>query len=312
MIALIVTIIARLGIINAETVWRIVDHPYAAAAAVLSIGVAIHLSVWRWSMLLAIQGQAVPFWRLWQITFASYFIGTTTFGTLGTDALRLYYIGHERPGSVGQAYLSIAVDRLLGLLGLVLVGLAFFALNYDVIRLHWELMGFVIVSAVVGTGILAVAFAFVAFERYIAPVVHKFRPLQRTSLHINLLVRSYSQSLPTLGLCLAISVVAQVVTLSSLLILTYALFNAAIPWPHLGMAGVMATIANQVPITPGGLALGEGTYAYLCWLLDPGGAHNDYGTVVFLQRLAALAATFPGLYTYLTFRTQLASRNSSV
>jgi uncharacterized membrane protein YbhN (UPF0104 family) len=91
--------------------------------------------------------------------------------------------------------------------------------------------------------------------------------------------------------------------LSSLLILTRTLFDAGITLPQLGMAGVMATIANQIPFTPGGIALGEGTFAYLCWLMDPAGAGNDYGTVVFLQRLMALVATIPGLFTYMTFRT---------
>jgi uncharacterized membrane protein YbhN (UPF0104 family) len=302
-VAVIVVIIGRLGIINATTVGRIFSHPIAAIAAVLAIAGAIHLSVVRWFLLLKIQGQAVPFWRLWHITFASYFIGTTTFGTLGADAIRLYYIGRERPESVGQAYLSIAVDRLIGLLGLVVIGLILFALNYNEILKHWELVGFVVVSAVVGVAILGVAVSFVVFERFIAPVVRRFRPLHRTTLHINLLVRSYGHALPTLCLCLLISAFVQILMLSSLLILTRTLFDAGITLPQLGMAGVMATIANQIPFTPGGIALGEGTFAYLCWLMDPAGAGNDYGTVVFLQRLMALVATIPGLFTYMTFRT---------
>jgi glycosyltransferase 2 family protein len=298
LVAIIVFIIGRLGIINAATVARMFSRPVAAVAAVLAIGFAIHLSVVRWHLLLTIQRQSVPFWRLWQITFASYFIGTTTLGTLGADALRLYYIGRERPESAGQAYLSIAVDRLLGLLGLVVIGLALFAVNRDEIRKHWELSGFVIVSAAVGAGILAVGVLFVVFERLIVPVVRRFRPLRRTTLHINLLVQSYRHRLPTLGLCLLISVLAQGLTLACLIVLTRALFDSALTLPQLGMAGVMATIANQVPITPGGLALGEGTFAYLCWLMDPAGAANDYGTVVFLQRLVALLATLPGLFAF--------------
>lgn len=306
-IAVVLVAISRMGVINAATIGRIFSHPSAVIAAVLVIAGAIHLSVVRWYLLLAIQGQTVPFWRLWQITFASYFVGTTTFGTLGADALRLYYIGRERPESVGQAYLSIAVDRLLGLLGLVVISLLLFAVNADEIRRHWELIGFVAVSAAVGTAILTVGILFIVFERFVVPLTRRFRPLRRTTLHINLLVHSYKNRLPTLGICLLISIVVQALTLISLMILTLTLFNTVLTLPQLGMAGVMATIANQIPITPGGLALGEGAFAYLCWLMDPGGTANDYGTVIFLQRLVALTAALPGLYTYLRFRIPDAS-----
>ena len=132
-IALIVGIIAlisHLGVINAVTIARIFSHPIAAILAILAIAGAIHISVIRWYLLLAAQGQMVPFWRLWNITFASYFIGSSTLGTLGVDAIRLYYIGRERPSSVGQAYLSIVVDRLVGLFGLLAVGAGLFAANY--------------------------------------------------------------------------------------------------------------------------------------------------------------------------------------
>jgi uncharacterized membrane protein YbhN (UPF0104 family) len=303
-VAVIVVIIGRIGIINSTTVVRIFSHPVAAIAAVLAIGTAIHLSVVRWYLLLAIQRQTVPFWRLWQITFASYFIGTTTFGTLGADAIRLYYIGRERPDSVGQAYLSIAIDRLIGLFGLVLVGIALFAANFTEIQKHWEMVGFVLVSAAIGAAILGVAAFFAGFDRFIAPLLRRFRPLRRTTTHINLLVGGYRQALPTLGICVLISVMVQVLMLASLLILTLALFPVTIPLPQLGLVGVMATIANQVPITPGGIALGEGTFGYLCQLIDPAHVANDYGSAVFLQRLVALLATLPGLFAYITFSSR--------
>lgn len=301
-IVVIVVVIGRLGIINATTVGRIFAHPVAAVAALLAIVAAIHISVMRWYLLLAIQGQTTPFWRLWSITFASYFIGSTTFGTLGVDAVRLYYIGRERPNSVGQAYLSIAVDRLTGLLGLVLVGVVLFAFNYTEISQHWEMVGFVLASGAIAAAILGVAAFFVGFDRFIAPIARRLRPLQRTTTHINLLVHNYRRALPTLAICILISVLVQALMLSSLVILTRALFEATISLPQLGLAGVMATIANQIPITPGGIALGEGAFAYLCRLIDPANLANDYGSVVFLQRLVALLATTPGLVCYIVFR----------
>jgi len=135
-IVVIVVFISRLDLINAATMARIFSHPIAAVIAVAAVVAAIHGGVLRWYLLLTIQGQSIPLRRVWIITFTSSFIGASTLGTAGADALRLYYVGRENPGSTGQAYLSIAVDRLVGLAGLVMVGAFLFAMNFAEIVHH--------------------------------------------------------------------------------------------------------------------------------------------------------------------------------
>ena len=298
----ILVVISRLDIINAATLARIFSHPIAAGIAILAVVAAIHVSVWRWYLLLMIQGQFVPFRRLWTITFTSYFIGNSTLGTAGTDALRLYYIGQEKPGSVGQAYLSIVVDRLLGMAGLLLVGAVLFAINFAEIARHPEMLGLVLLSAAMAAGIALVAGLVVGFERFVSPLFGSLRVIHRIATHTSLLVHYYKNSLPLVGLCLLISVVVHMLMLASLVVLAWALFGDQLSVSQLGLSGVMATLANQIPITPGGLALGEGTFAYLCHLMDPASVTSDYGSVIFLQRLVALVATLPGLFSYIAYR----------
>src|SRR5229473_29838 len=79
-IAAILAIISRLDIINAATIARIFSHPVAAGIAILAVAAAIHVGVFRWYLLLMIQGQNVPLRRLWTITFTSYFVGSSTLG----------------------------------------------------------------------------------------------------------------------------------------------------------------------------------------------------------------------------------------
>src|ERR1700730_12620013 len=129
-IAAILVFISRLDIINAATMARIFSHPIAGGTAIIAVVAAIHGSVVRWYLLLAIQGQSIPLRRIWIITFTSYFIGSSTLGSACTHLLRFYYIGRERPGNMGQAYLSSVDDRLFGLAGLVLVGAVLFANNF--------------------------------------------------------------------------------------------------------------------------------------------------------------------------------------
>ena len=243
--AAIVAAIARLDIINAATIARIFDHPVAAACAILVAAATIHVGVLRWYLLLKIQDQSIPLRRLWVITFTSYFVGNTTLGTAGVDAMRLYYIGREKPGSVGQAYLSIVVDRLLGLAGLLLVGALLFTANFSEIVRHPQMQGIVLFSAAIGAGLVLVAGLAVGFGRFIAPSLGSVRALHRVAIHMRLLMQYYSRSLPLVGLCLLISIVVHALMLTNLLVLARALFGDTLTIPQLGLAGVMATLANQ-------------------------------------------------------------------
>ena len=311
-IAAILVFISRLDIINPATMARIFSNPIAGGTAIIAVVAAIHGGVVRWYLLLMIQGQSIPLRRIWIITFTSYFIGSSTLGSAGTDALRFYYIGRERPGSMGQAYLSIVVDRLFGLAGLVLVGAVLFANNSVEIVRHPEMQGLVLLGAAVGAGIVLAAGLLVGFDRFVSPVFGRLRVAHRVATHMSLLVRYYSRSLPLGSLCLLISVAIHVLMLGSLVILTRALFEETLSVSQLGLSGIIATLANQIPITPGGLALGEGTFAYLCHLMDPANVTTDYGSVIFLQRLVALVATLPGLFSYMAYRRGAAHGSGQV
>jgi hypothetical protein len=157
LVAAILFAISRLDIINAATMARIFSHPVAAGIAIMALVAAICVSVMRWYLLLMIQGLSISLWRLSSITFASYFIGSTTLGSVGTDAMRLYYIGREKSDSRGQAYLSLVVDRLVGMTGLLLLGAVLFAMNFAEITRHPHMLGLVLFSAAMAAGIVLLA-----------------------------------------------------------------------------------------------------------------------------------------------------------
>lgn len=302
LVIVVIALIWHLDIINATTIARILAQPLAAALSVLAIAMGIQLGVFRWYLLLKVHGQDVSIRRLTNITFTSYFFGSATLGAFGVDALRVYSIGRERPDSVGQAYLSIAADRLIGFFGLIVVGALFFLVDYHEILRHDEMKPLVLLSLLAGVCILLVVLLVAAFDRFIATLLQHIRPFARARTHFNLLVRYYRESLGTIAVCLAIGVMGHLVTLGSLLILARAILNPTLSLSQLGLAGVMATIANQIPITPGGLAIGESMFVYLCRLMDPVHVTSDYGSAVFLQRLLILIALLPGLVFFLTDR----------
>jgi hypothetical protein len=178
-------------------------------------------------------------------------------GGVGTDAMRLYYIGREKPGSKAQAYLSIAVDRVAGI-GRIMPD------RCDSLRHQFRRISATRKCGASSSsapqwqpGILLSALV-VGLDRYVSQLFGGLRGIYRIATHMGLLVHHYRHSLPLVGLCLLLSVIRHALMLASLVVLTWALFGDALSISQLGLSGVMATFANQIPITPGVSLWGRG------------------------------------------------------
>ena len=66
-----------------------------------------------------------------------------------------------------------------------------------------------------------------------------------------------------------------------------------------GIAGLYALIANSLPVTPGGLGIGEGAFASACIMLAPQAAQAAYGTIFLAFRCVFMLSSLPGLVAYL-------------
>ena len=92
------------------------------AAAVLVIFQNAIVVSWRWERVVAVIDRALPPWRLLKATLISLFFNQVLPSTVGGDGMRIWFLrGMGR--SVGIAIRSVLIDRLIGFLGLLLLGL---------------------------------------------------------------------------------------------------------------------------------------------------------------------------------------------
>jgi uncharacterized protein (TIRG00374 family) len=97
--------------------------PLLSIAAVLVLLAADRVvTIWRWLILVRATGQQVSLKSAAWIHMVSSFVGTMTPGGIGGDAARAYTLA-QRTSQGSDAVASIAMDRVLGLFSLVLVGL---------------------------------------------------------------------------------------------------------------------------------------------------------------------------------------------
>lgn len=91
----------------------------------LSAGVCEFLGVLRWQLFLRMLHLEVPFREVTRLFFIGAFFNQFLPGTTGGDVARVLYLMHDHPGHKTAGFLSVAVDRLLAVLTLVIIGLLF-------------------------------------------------------------------------------------------------------------------------------------------------------------------------------------------
>lgn len=109
---------------NPREIWHVTTNatvlPLLAAVGLVLLDRA--LMAWRWLVLLRpIKAETLaPFGTILRIFFVSTFLGTFLPGSIGGDAVRAYRLSrHQVPA--GDAVASVFVDRMLGVLSLLLM-----------------------------------------------------------------------------------------------------------------------------------------------------------------------------------------------
>ncbi len=90
-------------------------------AGVLCYGVVEVLGGLRWYLLLRVQGFRLSWRRATSIFLIGLFFMTFTPGLIGGDAARILYVIQEAPERKADAVLVVAMDRLMGLISLILL-----------------------------------------------------------------------------------------------------------------------------------------------------------------------------------------------
>ena len=111
------------------------NHPMLFLA-LLCVGLTHVLAAHRWGTLLAVQDIHLSYWTLLKLTWVGTFFSQLIPGAVSGDLLKLAYVAKSEKGRGTEAFLTIVMDRVVGVTGLFLVaslgGLLFMAS-------HWEL-----------------------------------------------------------------------------------------------------------------------------------------------------------------------------
>ncbi|MBF0455267.1 MAG: flippase-like domain-containing protein [Magnetococcales bacterium] len=269
--------------------------------------ILISIGAIRWRILLISQQIDLPFSWIHAMTYLTICFNLFIPGSVGGDAFRMAYVAKQLPERRGVAILTVFADRVIGLYGLLCLCLVGLLLNGSLVFSVTPLliMTLSVAALVVGIPVLLLFFLF------FLPRIPRLRayvqspPANRMGRMVAALAETLRLFMAAKGLvllALLVSVVGQAMGVFSLAWIAKGLDRMVIPLEGFFVAAPLAWIANVLPISPGGLGVGEAAFDQLCHWLQPVETAAGFGSIFLINRIVQMVASLPGLGVYILLR----------
>lgn len=284
-------------------------------AALLMSGAAA-LQIYRWYLLVRALDLPFEVRNAYRLSLVGIFYNTFIPGSVGGDLVKAYFIAHAHPERKSRAVASVIADRALGLFGLILfvavLGSAAWALGDARISANPDLQKIVKVTAGIAT---ASVLGFLLLGLLPSRRVDRFAgrlkavpKLGHTLAEMWYAVWMYRQRLKVMALGVVLSA-------ASHFGLVFAFHCASQVFPptapgqepaslseHMVIAPI-GFIAQAIPLTPGGVGVAEGVFA---WLYKLSGRPVERGIIARLSlRLVEWLIALSGYLVFLSMRAEV-------
>jgi glycosyltransferase 2 family protein len=251
-----------------------VISPLPLIFAFLLILLSILIGASRWWLLLQSQGVQIPYLKIlrinWIGAFANIFLPTG----IGGDTFRLFYVCRETPSKKALAVTTVIVDRFIGLLALTILVLVSIVITLSVMSDNETLrslasqIGFALVFFLILTAI-AIYFVMNTTRKKIIFRLIPWKKLQSLVLSFFSAIRAYYKKLGVIAISIFLSLMIHMLTILAIVLVGQMLFpNLISVWGYF-FATPLSMIANQLPLTPGGIGIAELSFDQICRVISP-------------------------------------------
>ena len=263
----LIVYLVRSGAIDLRLLSKLLSAWPISIAGLALIFLDIALMALRLSCLLSPRGFNLSFANSLKLTLVSSFFATFLPGTTGGDIAKLFYATKENKGRRTEIVTVVIFDRTLGLFSVLLLPLLFAPFFSELIRVVAVLRVLLIASAVLGLcllgGLLVCLFASAAVNRVLTwgfkflPAA--LMPAQKVVERAVKTIGEYRHNSRALAAALGLSIAANL-SLIAVTALAIFLLHPASMTMKMCIIVPLGDVANSLPLTPGGLGVGEAAY----------------------------------------------------
>lgn len=246
---------------------------------------------YKWNLLILARGMNIGFWRLFIINTIGAFWGLFLPSSVGSDIAKSYYLiksNSEKSVSIS----SVLVDRILGILTLLLLSVISLLIGGDLIsKFNIELYVFLLL-------IIFLIILYLFQKEEAASFLHnkllrkiKFKSFTDKIIKLHLSVLEYKKHPKTLLITFVLTFLVNITRVLIFYVISLA-FDIPIPIIYFFIFIPILTVVIMIPISIGGLGVGEG--AFITFFSLVGISINDSIIVVLTNTLANTLFTLIG------------------
>jgi uncharacterized protein (TIRG00374 family) len=98
-------------------------NPWWLLLGFVAFGLVLVTTTGRWALLLAVQDIHLGWKRTWQLVMIGMFFNLFLLGSTGGDVVKIFYAMREAPQKKTALFLSVVVDRLVGMFAIMMITL---------------------------------------------------------------------------------------------------------------------------------------------------------------------------------------------
>lgn len=280
-------------------------HPWAAVWSLVFMGATIVLGTLRWRMVLRVHGIHLTIGRALEISLVAHFFNSFLLGSTGGDLMKAYYAARETRNRKTEAVVTVLVDRLLGLLSMLLFAAVMMLPNWSLLAGHRRLAalaGVVVAMLLGGLAVAGVSFWGGLSRRW--PQAREWlRRLPKGEWLERALeaCRQFGQEPRCLVQAFALSMVLNVMCVLQIWALARGLDLTIHPVALSLVVPVIICIA-ALPLTPSGLGLRENIYVWMLAVPEINIPATQALSLSLLAYAGSLFWSLVGGLVYLLFR----------
>lgn len=283
--------------------WEALKHAEKSwfFAGLLAYALVEILGAWRWHILLRVQDIRIKFWRVLQLFMIGVFFNLFMLGAVGGDVVKIFYLLKETSKQKATALLTVFMDRLVGLIALIVVSAIIVGPQYQIFLKSPTTKALLVSLALVLLGAIGgILFSFVITGFKLVHKLPKHLPLHDKLVEMSVAYNLYARAWrPTLA-GLAISAVAHTANFMTFYFAARAFTDQISCMNILTVMPVVNTI-TALPISISGVGVREGLFEQLLGNLY--GVSNEVAVLVSLTGFMVVVAwSAIGGLVYLFYR----------
>lgn len=298
---LAIYLLLNTGSLDFYSIVIVFDYPYLFSLALICLFLGIIISGVRWWILLGVTENNISIRTILSIQLMGGFFSSWLPGAAGGDAVKGVLLFKLLDSKRSTALASIAIDRLFAVFGLFSIALCaslFISttdyqnevLEFYFHMLNWGILFCVLIFCSIFIVIWSIKF-FSLYSLFPIAIRSYLSPLGQIIMY-------YKRAWFRLILSGMLSMLASGVVIIGMVFISMMYDYAASP-AVTAIAGVIGNVSSVIPITPGGIGVGEAVFAKIS--SDFSGSFAPFATIYFTFRIGMLIANVPGMLITLAY-----------